>query len=198
MPTGEITAAQAAAGQAVTDERKAPPAAVVIFGASGDLTARKLGPAVENLARHKRIPPEFAVVGVARTQMDPADFRTRMTGAEGSIMPALNEGFRYVAGGYDDPDTYRRLRETLEALDTERGTSGNRLFYLATPPEAFGPVIDGLAGAGLNRPAEASFSRIVIEKPFGHDERSAQALDDRVHAAFDESQVFRIDHYLGK
>jgi glucose-6-phosphate 1-dehydrogenase len=197
MTTGEM-AAQAAAGQTVIEERKAPPAAVVIFGASGDLAARKLGPAVENLARHKRIPAQFGVVGVARTQMDPADFRSRMTGAEGSVMPALNEGFRYVAGGYDDPDTYRRLRETLETLDTERGTSGNRIFYLATPPEAFGPVIDGLAGAGLNRSPEGSFSRIVIEKPYGHDERSAQALDDRVHAAFDELQVFRIDHYLGK
>jgi glucose-6-phosphate 1-dehydrogenase len=128
MTTGEMTAAQAAAGQTVIDERKAPPATVVIFGASGDLTARKLGPAVENLARHKRIPAEFGVVGVARTQMDPAEFRSRMTGAEGSVMPALNEGFRYVAGGYDDPDTYSRLRETLDALDTERGTSGNRLF----------------------------------------------------------------------
>jgi glucose-6-phosphate 1-dehydrogenase len=198
MTPREITTAQAAAGQTVIEERKAPPTAVVIFGASGDLTARKLGPAVENLARHKRIPTEFAVVGVARTQMDPADFRSRMTGAEGSVMPALNEGFRYVAGGYDDPDTYRRLRETLDALDTERGTSGNRLFYLATPAEAFGPVIDGLAGAELNRPPEGSFSRIVIEKPYGHDERSAQALDDNVHAAFAESQVFRIDHYLGK
>jgi glucose-6-phosphate 1-dehydrogenase len=82
MPTGEITAAQAAAGQTVIEERKAPPAAVVIFGASGDLTARKLGPAVENLARHKRIPAEFGVVGVARTQMAPADFRSRMAGAE--------------------------------------------------------------------------------------------------------------------
>ena len=110
MTTGEMAAAQAAAGQTVIEERKAPPAAVVIFGASGDLTARKLGPAVENLARHKRIPAEFGVVGVARTQMDPADFRSRMTGADGSVMPALNEGFRYVAGGYDDPDTYRRLR----------------------------------------------------------------------------------------
>jgi glucose-6-phosphate 1-dehydrogenase len=198
MTTDEMTPAQPAAGQSASDERKAPPAAVVIFGASGDLTARKLGPAVENLARHKRIPAEFGVVGVARTQMDPADFRARMAGAESSVMPALNEGFRYVAGGYDDPDTYRRLRETLDALDSERGTSGNRLFYLATPPEAFGPVIDGLAGAGLNRPPDGSFSRIVIEKPYGHDERSAQALDDRVHAAFDESQVFRIDHYLGK
>src|SRR5829696_3006621 len=158
MTTGEMTAAQAAAGQPVSEERKAPPAAVVIFGASGDLTARKLGPAVENLARHKRIPAEFGVVGVARTQMEPADFRSRMTGGDGSVMPALNEGFRYVAGGYDDPDTYSRLRETLDALDAERGTSGNRLFYLATPPEAFGPVIDGLAGAGLNRPPEGSFS----------------------------------------
>ena len=92
MTTGEMTTAQAAAGQPEIEDRKAPPAAVVIFGASGDLTARKLGPAVENLARHKRIPTEFALVGVARTAIDPADFRSRMAGAEGSVMPALNEG----------------------------------------------------------------------------------------------------------
>src|SRR5512133_1493337 len=94
MTTGEMTSAQLTAGQTGTEERKAPPAAVVIFGASGDLTARKLGPAVENLARHKRIPAEFGVVGVARTQMDPADFRSRMTGAESSVMPALRERVR--------------------------------------------------------------------------------------------------------
>jgi glucose-6-phosphate 1-dehydrogenase len=135
MTTGEMNTDRLTAGQTGPEERKAPPAALVIFGASGDLTARKLGPAVENLARHKRIPTEFGVVGVARTKMDPADFRSRMTGEEGSVMPALNEGFRYVAGGYDDPDTFRRLRETLDALDADRGTSGNRLFYLATPPE---------------------------------------------------------------
>src|SRR5437773_1894560 len=116
MTTGDMTAAHTAAGRTLIEERKAPPAALVIFGASGDLTARKLGPAVENLARHKRIPSEFAVVGVARSQMDPADFRSRITGGESSVLPALNEGFRYVAGGYDDPDTYRRLRETLETL----------------------------------------------------------------------------------
>ena len=139
----------------------------MIFGASGDLTARKLGPAVENLARHKRIPAEFGVVGVARTEMDTADFRSRMTGADGSVMPALNEGFQYVAGGYDDPDSYRRLRETIETLDIERGTSGNRLFYLATPPEAFGPVIDGLAGAGLNRPPKGRSPGSSSRSPMG-------------------------------
>ncbi|GAB7051867.1 glucose-6-phosphate dehydrogenase [Catenuloplanes indicus] len=179
------------------DHRRAPAGVLVIFGASGDLTARKLGPAVENLARHKRLPSQFAVVGVARSQMSDEEFRTRMTGGQ-SVFPDLNDGFRYVAGGYDDPDTYRRLRELLDQLDAERGTSGNRAFYLATPPEAFPHVVNGLKDAGLNEPRPGAFSRIMIEKPYGHDLESARELDGTVHSAFDESQVFRIDHYLGK
>ena len=146
MTTGEITAAQVTAGQTVMDERKAPPAVVVVFGASGDLTARKLGPAVENLARHKRIPAKFGVVGVARTQMDPADFRSRMTGADGSVMPALNEGFRYVAGGYDDPTRTTGCGDTRGPRRRAR-TSGAGC---SISPRRGGlrPVIDGLAGAG--------------------------------------------------
>jgi glucose-6-phosphate 1-dehydrogenase len=112
---------------------------VVIFGASGDLTARKLGPAVENLARHKRIPAEFGVVGVARTQMAPADFRSRMAGAEGSVMPALYEGFRYVAGGYDDPDAYAGCGKPSTRSTSSAGPPGTGC---STSPrrEAFGPA----------------------------------------------------------
>ena len=177
-------------------DRNAPPAVVVIFGASGDLTRRKLVPALESLARTGRLPDRFAVVGVARTPMTDEDFRAKALGG-GSVNPELTAGYRYLAGAYDDPETYRRLASLLEALDRDRGTSANRVFYLSTPPEAFEPIVTGLGGAGLNR-HPTGFSRVVIEKPYGSDERTAVQLDDTVHTHFAEDQVFRIDHYLGK
>jgi glucose-6-phosphate 1-dehydrogenase len=180
------------------DERRAPPAVLVIFGASGDLTSRKLFPALSRLAQHKRLSEEFAVVGVARSPLSSEEFQERFLKATGGRAAELTDSIRYVAGGYDDPETYARLRDVLEELDRTRGTAGNRLFYVATPPQAFGPVAEGLAGAGLNVAAPDRYARLVIEKPYGRDERSAAELDDRVHAGFDESQVFRIDHYLGK
>jgi glucose-6-phosphate 1-dehydrogenase len=180
------------------EARKAPPAAVVIFGASGDLTARKLMPALEQLEVHKRLPDEFAVVGVGRTAMSDDEFRARLFNGLQTSTPRLAESSRYVSGGYDEPATYAQLRDRLEELDRTCGTAGSRLYYLATPPQAFPLVVDALAAAGLNRPQPGSFARVVIEKPYGRDERSARKLDEQVHAAFDESQVFRIDHYLGK
>jgi glucose-6-phosphate 1-dehydrogenase len=178
------------------DERRAPPATLVIFGASGDLTARKLVPALKRLAYHKRLPDEFAVVGVARSPMTDDEFRGKLSNGPDD---GLLQRFRYLAGGYDDPDTYARLSALLDELDSSNGTGRGRLFYLSTPAQAFEPVVQGLTAAGLNRPATpAGFSRVVIEKPYGRDEESARALDDTVHAGFDESQVFRIDHYLGK
>ncbi len=177
------------------EERRALPAALVIFGASGDLTARKLMPALRQLEQHKRLPEEFAVVGVARSALGDEEFRARFADGHSRLV----DGVRYVSGGYDDPATYVRLRELLADLDRSVGTGGSRLFYLATPPQAFGQVVEGLAGAGLNRPGpDGGFARVVIEKPYGRDERSARKLDERVHAGFDEAQVFRIDHYLGK
>ncbi|HEX8626581.1 MAG TPA: glucose-6-phosphate dehydrogenase [Catenuloplanes sp.] len=186
-------------GPQYLDDRNAPPATVVIFGASGDLTRRKLIPAVGNLARHKRLSPQFAVVGVARTPMTDEEFQRSALGDQTlADTPPLAGGFRYLPGGYDDPDTYRRLGALLDELDEQRGTAGNRVFYLSTPPQAFPQVITGLAQAGLNRTRGGGFARLVIEKPYGHNEQSARDLDATVHAAFDESQVFRIDHYLGK
>ena len=180
----------------LVEDRKAPPSSLVIFGASGDLTGRKLVPGLANLARHKRLPEEFAVVGVGRSDLDDDAFRQLMSGSA-SLPPWLVEKLHYVRGAYDDPATYRALRELLGELDASAGTAGNRLFYLATPPQAFPQIVGGLAEVGLNREAQG-FSRVVIEKPYGHDERSAQQLDATVHAGFDESQVYRIDHYLGK
>jgi glucose-6-phosphate 1-dehydrogenase len=108
-------------------------------------------------------------------------------------------GFRYIAGNYDDPSTYERLGEVLDELDRERGSGGNRVYYLAIPPTTFIPVIEGLREAGLNTPgANGHFARLVVEKPYGRDLQSARELDATVHSAFDESDVYRIDHYLGK
>jgi glucose-6-phosphate 1-dehydrogenase len=175
------------------EERRSPPAATVIFGASGDLTTRKLIPALQRLADHKRLPEEFAVVGVGRSALSDEEFRSRFSGGG-----PLAESVRYVSGTYEDPDLYTRLRDVLAELDRSRGTGGGRVFYLATPPQAFPQVVAGLAGAGLDRAEPGGFSRVVIEKPYGRDERTARELDQQVHAGFDESQVFRIDHYLGK
>ncbi|MGH3850847.1 MAG: glucose-6-phosphate dehydrogenase, partial [Pseudonocardiaceae bacterium] len=182
---------------------------LVIFGASGDLTGRKLMPAVERLALRRLLPGGFSVVGVARTPMTDAEFcdgmRKVVTEVGGEREEAAQVwgdfagGFRYVAGDYTSPDTFARLRSVLEELDRERGTSQNRLYYLATPPGTFPLVVQGLSAAGLTRPEQdKAFVRIVIEKPYGHDGASAAALDAVVHEAFDESQVYRIDHYLGK
>jgi glucose-6-phosphate 1-dehydrogenase len=179
-----------------TDDRRAPPATLVIFGASGDLTARKLVPALKRLNYHKRLASEFAVVGVARSPMTDEEFRAKLVDGPDD---GLLERFRYLAGGYDDPATYERLQTLLDEIDKQSGTAGNRVFYLSTPPQAFVPVVRGLTVAGLNRGGNPdAYSRIVIEKPYGNDLETARALDDTVHAGFDESQVFRIDHYLGK
>jgi glucose-6-phosphate 1-dehydrogenase len=160
-------------------ERPAPPAVFVIFGASGDLTSRKLMPAIERLALRRLLPAGFSVVGVARTEMADDDFRERMR--------ELVE-----KGGGGGP-------EVLAELDRERGTAENRLYYLATPPSTFPVIIQALADHGLSKPSsDDAFVRIVIEKPYGHDAASAAALDQTVHGAFDEPQVYRIDHYLGK
>jgi glucose-6-phosphate 1-dehydrogenase len=180
----------------ITQERSAPPATLVIFGASGDLTRRKLIPAVESLARHQRLPREFALVGVARSAMNDEQFVESVLSER--QVKQLDGGIRYVSGGYDNPETYKQLSELLDQLDEQRGTAGNRLFYLSTPAEAFEPVINNLARAGLNHPRPGSFARIVIEKPYGKDLATAHELDRVVHAAFEEPQVFRIDHYLGK
>jgi glucose-6-phosphate 1-dehydrogenase len=177
-------------------ERRAPPSAVVIFGASGDLTERKLVPALVNLVRHRRVAGSLTLIGVGRTALSAEEFRKRVAFDPQALAAAgLAGDVLYLCGAYDDLNTYQRL---AELLDSAPGLRGNRLFYLATPPPAFPVIVDNLAAAGLNRPVAGGSCRIVIEKPYGRDEPSARALDDRVHAAFAERDVFRIDHYLGK
>jgi glucose-6-phosphate 1-dehydrogenase len=182
-------------------------AAIVIFGASGDLTQRKLVPALHSLACDDLLHPDTRVIGVARSSLSDLDFHDRLY--EGvteyaRLEPRICELWSdfapkvsYLAGNYDDPDTYRRLGARLAGLDAEAGTGGNRLFYLATPPTLYPAIIEQLGRSGLNHD-NSGWTRIIIEKPFGHDLASARQLNAQVHAAFDESQVYRIDHYLGK
>ena len=183
-------------------DRRSPACALVIFGASGDLTARKLLPALERLAAYGALPAEVALIGVARTPMTDDEFaqysRTAVAGTDNPRWADLVANARYVQGGYDDPATYARLAEVVEECDQRLGTAGNRVFYFATPPRLFGPIAVNLGKAGLSVPDGDSFVRAVIEKPFGWDERSARDLYADLSTAFVEEQIFRIDHYPAK
>ena len=182
--------------------RRAPPGVIVVMGASGDLTSRKLLPALERLSRRGLLPAAFAVIGVARTQLDDEGFRELMTKAVPDAGPGWAEivkHSRYVAGDYVDAATFGALRTALDDLESEIGSPGNRTFYLATVPAVFEEVAAGLGGAGLSKPPNEDASvRLVIEKPFGRDLDSARHLDAALHRTFDESQIYRIDHYMGK
>jgi glucose-6-phosphate 1-dehydrogenase len=197
----------------LVEDRTSDACAVVIFGASGDLTRRKLMPALYNLAWVRALPGGFAVVGVARRDKTDESFRTEMRESvaafshrkpiDEALWTDFERGLSYVRGAANDPATYESLRTHLERVDGERGTRGNRLFYLAVPPSEFGPIVEGLRASRLVAPpgrerTGGAWTRVVFEKPFGHDLASARALNDAVASAFDESQVFRIDHYLGK
>jgi glucose-6-phosphate 1-dehydrogenase len=180
---------------------RTPPCALVIFGASGDLTVRKLLPALGWLAADGALPPEVTLVGVARTALGDEAFRGRCRDAmqaAGAGADQLIAGARYVSGGYDDPATYTALDELLTELDERHGASGNRVFYLATPPSLFGSIAARLGAAGLDKSRTGGFVRMVIEKPFGWDEQSARDLYREISSVFAEEQVFRIDHYLAK
>jgi glucose-6-phosphate 1-dehydrogenase len=178
-----------------------PPLAMVVFGASGDLTARKLLPALASLSDHGALPEGFSLIGVARTDWSDSDFQEHVLAAtEGEPRwKELVSRFRYVAGEYGEKDTFDRLKDALGDVDRTFGTGGNRLYYLATIPDLFAVVASSLAEHGCNQPGDGgSFARLLVEKPYGHDLQSALELDDALHSAFDESNIFRIDHYMGK
>src|SRR5438477_7112757 len=185
------------------------PCAVVVFGASGDLAHRKLLPALYNLAVGAHLPAAFGIVGVAKSEYTDAELRADMREAVGKFSrtrPIDDElwqdfasGLRYVSGSFDDPQTFQKLKAKLEELDKTRATRGNRVYYFATPPSTFPILLKQLKDAGLiNAPFDPCFTRVVIEKPFGHDLSTARALNRLVMETCDERQVFRIDHYLGK
>ena len=183
--------------------RRPDPLALVIFGASGDLANRKILPALAKLAERGSLPDAFSIVGVARSDMSDEEFRERcLAAAEGTgaeKWSELAQGFRYVAGDYSEDATFDRLATVLAEVDVDRGTSGNRVYYLATVPSMFAVVARGLAAHKGNEPASGgSFARLVVEKPFGTDLDSAHQLDRELHESFREEQIFRIDHYMGK
>ncbi|MDX1389468.1 MAG: glucose-6-phosphate dehydrogenase, partial [Acidobacteriota bacterium] len=192
----------------LTRPKGVEPATVVIFGASGDLTRRKLVPALYNLVLDGLLPASFALVGVARREKSDADFAGELReGVENHSRRPLDSKLweeaapkiSYVATTFEDDDGYKRLADRLDAIDREQGTEGNRLFYLATPPSAFPVIIERLGRAGLNRPGKGGrWARVVIEKPVGRDLGTARELNDVVNDVFEESDVYRIDHYLGK
>ncbi|EFO80258.1 glucose-6-phosphate 1-dehydrogenase [Oscillochloris trichoides DG-6] len=193
-----------------------PPISLVIFGASGDLTQRKLIPALFQLCREGLLPGSLRIIGYARRAKSDAQFRAEQRAgvvAHGRVQPIdaeAWEGFAanlfYHAANFDDPQGFISLRERIEHLETEAGVAaghGHRLFYLATPPEAYPGIVShlgaaGLQGATLAQAGSHGWTRIVIEKPFGHDLASAEALNAHVLSIFHERQVYRIDHYLGK
>jgi len=194
------------------DERSsvavADPCAIVIFGASGDLTRRKLIPALFELAACQSLARRFAIIGFARTEMSDTAFQESVAQAvrenatchvRDQDLRSFTQSFVYVAGDYDQSDAFEKLSNRLEELDRERHLEGNRLYYLATPPAVYPKVIAQIKQAGLAKPAnENSWARIIIEKPFGHDLGSAKKLNRTILEAFDETQVYRIDHFLGK
>jgi glucose-6-phosphate 1-dehydrogenase len=186
-------------------ERTPEPLIMVIFGASGDLTQRKLVPALYQLKRERRLPPEMTIVGVARREWSHDFFREHMReGIEQFSDGVGNEAFWsdfakglfYCSGNMDEPESYQKLKAFLEELDGQRGTRGNRVFYLAVSPNFFPPALKQLGAAGMM--ANPLKTRIVIEKPFGRDLNSAQSLNRVVQKVCKEEQVYRIDHYLGK
>jgi glucose-6-phosphate 1-dehydrogenase len=184
--------------------RRTPdPCALVIFGASGDLTKKKLFPALYSLAFRRLLPDKFAIVGVARTEETDEEFKARMKEAvqehgrdefRDEVWDTLAEGMRYIGTDFADESGEDELAQTLAELDEERGTAGNRVYYLAIPPTVFPTVVDAL---GRRRSANG-WTRLIIEKPFGHDLESARALNTEIQKHFGEEEVFRIDHYLGK
>ena len=181
--------------------KPAEPQAVVIFGASGDLTKRKLLPAFYHLYKEQLLPRGFAIVGYARTEMSDAEFRQRAREAVTQFgRVPLDEDWdefeqllSYIPGEFASELAMEHLREHLETLDRERGTGGGRFYYCATPPPAYSQIVARLGESQMHKGA-----RIVIEKPFGRDLESARELNQALHQVFDESQIFRIDHYLGK
>lgn len=187
--------------------RIAGPSGLVIFGVTGDLSRKKLMPAVYDLANRGLLPPGFALTGFARRDWADQDFAQVVHDAvkEHARTPfreatwrQLAEGIRFVQGSFDDDAAFETLRETVEKLDAERGTGGNHAFYLSVPPAAFPLVVGQLAKSGLASSEADAWRRVVIEKPFGHDLASARELDAVVSDVFPPESVFRIDHYLGK
>src|SRR5438270_3239637 len=183
------------------------PCSVVIFGATGDLTHRKLLPALYNLAADGELPPAVTVIGFARRPKSDDDFRKEMEDAvrkfsrqsvRDEIWKTFSQSIFYHQSDFADESGFKALAQRLDKIDQERGTRGNRLFYFAVAPDQFEPILKHLKAAGLNKAQEGSCARVIIEKPFGSDLASARELNRVVSNSFSEEQTYRIDHFLGK
>ncbi|MWB97072.1 glucose-6-phosphate dehydrogenase [Agromyces seonyuensis] len=187
--------------------RIAGPSSLIIFGVTGDLSRKKLMPAVYDLANRGLLPPGFALVGFARRDWADQDFERVVhdsvkqyarTPFREEVWTQLSRGIRFVSGSFDDAAAFDRLREVVDELDRERGTMGNHAFYLSIPPKSFPVVTEQLKRSGLAEQDDTKWRRVVIEKPFGSDLKTARELNDVVASVFPPDSVFRIDHYLGK
>jgi glucose-6-phosphate 1-dehydrogenase len=207
MPQRTIVEAPNPLREGLRIKQSPEPCAMVIFGATGDLTHRKLLPALYNLALEHPLPAGFSVVGFARRPYSDDEFRqqaldsineySRQRPVNPQVWDSFASGIHYLQSSFNDPAGYERLNTMLNMLDQERGTAGNRIFYLSTPPSQYAEIIQRLGAAGLNRNRKG-WTRIIIEKPFGHDLASARELNRQVTRVFREEQIYRIDHYLGK
>jgi glucose-6-phosphate 1-dehydrogenase len=193
--------------EGLTTRTMPQPCALVIFGATGDLTMRKLVPAIYNIAADGELPPAVSIIGFARRPKSDDEFRKDMEQAvrkfsRQTVRDELWNGFArsifYHPSEFGDEEGYKRLAERLDQLDKEHGTRGNRLFYFACSPDQFEPILKNLKKAGLSKAREGSWARVIVEKPFGTDLKSAQHLNQIVLDAFSEDQIYRIDHFLGK
>ncbi len=185
--------------------RAADPCSIVVFGASGDLTHRKLLPALYRLSKRRLLHPLTAITGFARQPKNDESFRHEASAALGAEADSddwrrFSGSLFYHVGDFDDPGAFQSLKASIETTERLRGIPSNRLFYFAAPPAAYETLLRQLGRSGLvsRRTPDGPWSRVVVEKPFGHDAASARDLNRRIHEVFDESQVFRIDHYLGK
>lgn len=185
----------------------APPNIMVIFGGGGDLTRRKLIPALYYLCRDRYVPEAFAVLGVDRREQDAKAFRAQLdSGSRKFLDEDIDESHwrkmlqcaHYMSGDFADAGVYARLTERLIELSADSGITRNYLFYLATPPQFFGEIATQLGRAGLLDETDGNWRRVIIEKPFGRDLASARNMNRLLHAVMDERQIYRIDHYLGK
>jgi glucose-6-phosphate 1-dehydrogenase len=187
--------------------RIAGPSGLILFGVTGDLSRKKLMPAVYDLANRGLLPPAFSLVGFARRDWSRQDFEKVVHDAvrahartewSEDVWNQLVQGIRFVSGRHDDPEAFAKLKATVDELDKERGTSGNHTFYLSIPPRDFPLVVDQLEKAGLAKAEPGMFRRVVIEKPFGSNLKTARELNEVVERVFPADSIFRIDHYLGK
>ncbi|MGA2003910.1 MAG: glucose-6-phosphate dehydrogenase [Terriglobales bacterium] len=187
--------------------RVADPCTMVIFGFSGDLTRRKLIPALYNLASQQLLSHDFAIIGLGRSAMSDEDSRKKATEdfkqfASGPIDQKIWDDFvqriHYISGDFDNPDTYTNLKRVLSKVDQEHGNHGNFFFYLATAPNFFGDIVERLSKVGLMTEENGHWRRVIVEKPFGHDLDSAKTLNQQLLKVAHEHQIYRIDHYLGK